>query len=374
MRGGKIFEIPSLLGTMARRVKEPGDYFYSSLVCLCGASATSQHGDNCGEYSMNNEQATATIAVRHMQISATSSGQRLDNFLLRELKGAPRSLIYRLLRSGQVRVNGGRAKPEQRLQSGDVVRIPPLRLGALPTDNLPLPAPQLERVRDAVIYEDAELLVLNKPSGLAVHKGSGLAYGIIELLRHLRPHEPFLELAHRLDRQTSGCLVLARTPNALRQIQQGLRSGQVEKRYLALVRGQWQHGVYVVQQALRRNMLRGGERMVEAVADGKPAVTTFRPVHLHPQASLLEAQIATGRTHQIRVHAAHVGHALAGDEKYGDHGFNRWLAQHCGLRRLFLHAHSVQLALGGREIAVSAPLDAELKAVLQRVQHSRQRS
>lgn len=320
---------------------------------------------------MNVEQTTATIAVRHLQVNAASIGQRLDNFLLRELKGAPKSLIYRLVRTGQVRVNGGRVKVEQRLQAGDVVRIPPVRLGALPALVPPRPPQQVERLRQAIIYEDAELLVLNKPSGLAVHKGSGLEYGIIELLRQLRPHEPFLELAHRLDRQTSGCLLLARTPTALRHIQQGLRSGTVEKRYLALVRGQWQHGVYAVQQPLRRNVLRGGERMVEVADDGKPALTTFRPVNVHPHASLLEAQIATGRTHQIRVHAAHVGHPLAGDEKYGDRVFNRWLLEHCGLRRLFLHAHSVQLQLGGREIAVSAPLDEELKAVINQLHHPR---
>ena len=325
-------------------------------------------GDNTDDYNspMNTLQIMPAVSagVRHLEITPEYAGQRLDNFLLRELKGAPKSLIYRIVRTGQVRLNGGRAQPGQRLQAGDVVRIPPMRLGER-EERLFQPSPGLaERLREAVLYEDREILVLNKPSGLAVHKGSGLEYGVIEALRALRPEEPFLELAHRLDRETSGCLALARTPGALRQIQEAFRAGQVEKRYLALVRGHWNHGPREVNQPLRRNVLRGGERMVEVLEDGKPALTRFRPVSLHKPASLLEACIATGRTHQIRVHAAHVGHPLAGDEKYGDAAFNRLMADQYGLRRLFLHAHSLNLPLGGREIAVSAPLDAELKAVL----------
>ena len=304
--------------------------------------------------------------VRHLEITAQYAGQRLDNFLLRELKGAPRSLIYRILRSGEVRLNGGRVQPSQRLQTGDVLRIPPVRLGEKPTSERPFhpPAALAEQLRAAVLYEDRDLLVLDKPAGLAVHKGSGLAFGVIEILRALRPNEPFLELAHRLDRDTSGCLVLARTPAALRLIQEGLRAGQVEKRYLALVRGYWNHGPREINQPLRRNVLRGGERMVEVMDDGKPALTRLRPVSLFRPASLLEVDIATGRTHQIRVHAAHVEHPLAGDDKYGDATFNRTMAEQHGLHRLFLHAHSLSLTLGGREIAVSAPLHDELKAVL----------
>ena len=304
--------------------------------------------------------------VRHLEITAQYAGQRLDNFLLRELKGAPRSLIYRILRSGEVRLNGGRVQPSQRLQTGDVLRIPPVRLGEKSASERPFqpPAGLAEQLRAAVLYEDRELLVLDKPAGLAVHKGSGLAFGVIEILRALRPNEPFLELAHRLDRDTSGCLVLARTPAALRLIQEGLRAGQVEKRYLALVRGYWNHGPREINQPLRRNVLRGGERMVEVMDDGKPALTRLRPVSLFRPASLLEVDIATGRTHQIRVHAAHVEHPLAGDDKYGDTTFNRTMAEQHGLRRLFLHAHSLSLTLGGREIAVSAPLHDELKAVL----------
>ncbi len=304
--------------------------------------------------------------VRQLAIAADHAGQRLDNFLLRELKGAPRSLIYRIVRTGEVRLNGGRVQPDRRLQAGDVLRIPPVRLGERPERPLRVPPGLAERLREAVLYEDREILVLDKPAGLAAHGGSGLEYGVIELLRALRPGEPFLELAHRLDRETSGCLALAKTPAVLRRIQDAFRAGQVEKRYLALVRGYWNHGPREVNQPLRRNVLRGGERMVEVLDDGKPARTQFRPVSPHKPASLLEARIATGRTHQIRVHAAHVGHPLAGDEKYGDPDFNRLMAKQYGLRRLFLHAHSLSLPLGGRDIAVSAPLDAELKAALDR--------
>ncbi|MBS1222103.1 MAG: Ribosomal large subunit pseudouridine synthase [Proteobacteria bacterium] len=309
----------------------------------------------------------APPGVRHLQITADHAGQRLDNFLLRELKGAPKSLIYRIVRSGEVRLNGGRVQPDRRLAAGDMLRIPPVRLGEREERPLRVPPGLAERLREAVLYEDREVLVLDKPAGLAVHKGSGLDYGVIELLRALRPDELFLELAHRLDRETSGCLALAKTPAALRAIQEALRTGRVEKRYLALVRGYWNHGPREVNQPLRRNVLRGGERMVEVLDDGKPARTQFQPVSLHKPASLLEASIATGRTHQIRVHAAYVGHPLAGDEKYGDADFNRLMAEHYGLRRLFLHAHSLNLPLGGRDIAVSAPLDAELKAVMDRL-------
>jgi len=311
--------------------------------------------------------STPSSGVRHLEITPEYTGQRLDNFLLRKLKGAPKSLIYRILRTGEVRLNGGRVQPRQRLQAGDVLRIPPVRL-TKPEDRPFRPPPGLaERLREAVLYEDQDLLVLDKPAGLAVHKGSGVDYGIIEVLRALRPEEPFLELAHRLDRETSGCLALARTPTALRKIQEAFRDGRVEKRYLALARGHWNLGSHEINQPLRRNVLRGGERMVEALDDGKPALTRFRPVNLHTTASLLEVCIATGRTHQIRVHAAHIGYPLAGDDKYGDAAFNRTMAEGYGLRRLFLHAHSLNLPLGGREIALSAPLDAELKVVLDRL-------
>lgn len=308
--------------------------------------------------------------VRHLEIPPEYAGQRLDNFLLRELKGAPKSLIYRILRKGEVRLNGGRVSPDRRLQAGDKLRIPPLRLAELEERPLRPPPGWAERLQAGILYEDRQLLILDKPAGLAVHKGSGIEFGVIELWRALHPDEPFLELAHRLDRETSGCLMLARTPEMLRTIQEALRAGRVEKRYLALVRGYWNRGAWQISAPLRRNVLRGGERMVEVVADGKSALTDFRPVSLFKTAALLEARITTGRTHQIRVHAAHLGHPLAGDEKYGDPAFNRTLAERCGLRRLFLHAHSLTLSLAGREIAISAPLAAELKTVLDQLDAS----
>jgi 23S rRNA pseudouridine955/2504/2580 synthase len=310
--------------------------------------------------------STSAVGVRHLEVTSDHAGQRLDNFLLRELKGAPKSLIYRIVRKGEVRLNGGRVQPDYRLQSGDVVRIPPVRLAEESPSFRPAPA-LIERLRAAVLHEDREVLVLDKPAGLAVHKGSGLPYGLIEVLRAVRPGEAFLELAHRLDRETSGCLMLAKTPATLRRIQEAFRAGQVEKRYLVLMRGYWNHGPREVNLPLRRNVLRGGERMVEVLDDGKPSRTRFRPVSLGKRASLLEADIATGRTHQIRVHAAHIEHPVAGDEKYGDAAFNQIMVEQCGLRRLFLHAHSLNISLGGRDLAISAPLDAELKDVLDRL-------
>jgi len=298
--------------------------------------------------------------VQWVEISADYAGQRIDNYLLRILKGAPKSLIYKILRKGEVRVNRGRIRPDYRLQAGDQVRIPPLRLTEA-TPSTPPPALQA-RLATAILWEDQDILVLNKPAGVAVHKGSGLDFGVIEALRARRPPGAFLELAHRLDRDTSGCLLLAKNAEVLRAIHQALQQQTLEKRYLLLVRGQWPYGKLTVQAALAKVRWSGEYRM-EIADQGKPAVTHFRPVSIARRASLLEATIATGRTHQIRVHAAAQGHPLAGDDKYGDAEFNR-LAATWGLRRLFLHAHSLSLSLGGREIDVSAPLDDDLKAVL----------
>lgn len=308
---------------------------------------------------------TSSAKVRLLEVTDHHDGQRIDNFLVRTLKGVPRTLIYRILRKGEVRVNSGRIRPDYRLRAGDVVRIPPLRT----SDAAPgRPSRALQaRLDGAVLLEDREILVLNKPSGVAVHKGSGVEAGVIETLRALRPAGAFLELAHRLDRDTSGCLVLAKTPGALRAVQQALRGGDSDKRYLALVQGDWPGGEREVSLPLRKNVLRGGERMVRVGDDGKSAVSRFKPIERLPGASLMEVTIRTGRTHQIRVHAAHLGHPVAGDDKYGDAGFNRRLAA-LGLKRLFLHAHSLVLSLGGRELAVSAPLDADLKAVLARLE------
>lgn len=289
---------------------------------------------------------------------------------MRHLKGAPRSLIYRILRRGEVRVNKGRIKPEYRVQTGDQVRIPPVRTAA------PVPRGGAggggegagERLEQRILYEDERLLVIDKPAGMAVHGGSGLSFGVIEALRAARPDAHFLELVHRLDRETSGCLLIAKKRSELRSLHDLLRQGKVDKRYLALVRGRWALGEHLIDAPLLKNQLRSGERLVTVDAEGKAADSRFRPLDIFAEASLVEVDLGTGRTHQIRVHGAHVGHPLAGDEKYGDEGFNRRMRE-LGLRRLFLHAHSIGFSdpATGREVHVSTPLPDDLRTVLDRL-------
>lgn len=308
-------------------------------------------------------QGRPRTAVRQVEIGAGESGQRIDNFLTKHLKGVPKSHIYRILRDGQVRVNGGRIKPAYRLQGGDTVRIPPVRT---PEEGAPIRPPDsvLKRLDEAILYEDEALLILDKPSGLAVHAGSNLPFGVIEALRVMRPNAEFLELAHRLDRDTSGCLILAKQRPALLHLHKLLKSGDIEKRYLLLVAGKWQGGAREVREALEKNAVRGGERMVQVSETGRQAITQFRPVARYCDATLLEALLDTGRTHQIRVHATHIGHPLAGDDKYGDAEFNRLMANR-GLKRLFLHAQAVSFAMpNGKAIDISTPLSADLKQVL----------
>ncbi len=316
----------------------------------------------CYDERMNHDSPASAYQIT---IDGGNVDQRIDNFLITRLKGVPRSRIYRILRKGEVRVNRGRVKPGYRLQSGDKVRIPPLRTatGTGPAESSSHPGAR--RVKSAILYLDPSLLVIDKPAGVAVHGGSGIAYGVIELLRAALPEERFLELAHRLDRDTSGCLVIARRRSALRTLHQLLRGSGVEKRYLALLQGEWDGGQRVVDLPLRKNQLSSGERVVRVHPQGKRAVSIFRPLHRCRQATLAEIRLVTGRTHQIRVHAAHIGHPVAGDGKYGDPGFNRELRRR-GLNRLFLHAASIGFRLTAQEppIQVSAPLPAELVAVL----------
>ena len=270
---------------------------------------------------MENTTENKTVAVKMVEIDADQAGQRIDNYLLSRLKGAPKSLIYRILRKGEVRVNKGRIKPDYRLQAGDIVRIPPVRVGEARPDNRPAER-DLLRIENSIIYEDKRLFIINKPSGLAVHGGSGLSYGIIEALRTLRPDAPFLELVHRLDRETSGCLIIAKKRSALRLLHELLRNNQVDKQYLTLVKGEWKGGDRRIEAPLRKNTLRSGERMVIVSEDGKEARSLFRPLCVNARASLMQVKLDTGRTHQIRVHAVHSGHPIAGDEKYGDEAFN----------------------------------------------------
>lgn len=308
---------------------------------------------------------TRKSQVQVLEIGPEEADQRIDNYLLRILKGVPKSRIYRLLRKGEVRVNKGRIRADYRLAAGDRVRVPPVSTAA----EKPGPGPAPGRLlTERILYEDDRLLVVDKPAGMAVHGGSGLSFGVIEALRGSRPEAKFLELVHRLDRETSGCLILAKRRSALRALHEQLRENRMDKRYFALVRGRLAAGRQRVEAPLRRNQLRGGERMVRVAEDGKPARTDFTLVEAWPGASLVEAVLYTGRTHQIRVHAAHLGHPLAGDDKYGDPDFNRALKAR-GLNRLFLHAHFIAFdhPATGERLQVSAPLDADLRGVLERL-------
>ena len=305
---------------------------------------------------MNNPDSPVT-AVQLLEVAPELAGQRIDNFLRTQLKGVPKTLIYRILRKGEVRVNKGRIKPEYKLQAGDVVRVPPLRL-AERDEPAPLAQGLLERLEAAIVYEDKALIVLNKPAGIAVHGGSGLNYGVIEAFRQLRPEAKEIELVHRLDRDTSGLLMIAKKRSMLRHLHVALRGDGVDKRYLALVRGNWPAARKQVRAPLMKNNLRSGERMVEVNVEGKDALTEFRVLRRFGDfATLVEASPITGRTHQIRVHAKHAGHSIAGDSKYGDEEFTREIRE-LGGKRLFLHAHSLQVKLPeGNILKVEAPVD-----------------
>ena len=299
--------------------------------------------------------------VEIVEVPEDRDGQRVDNFLTGRLKGVPKSLIYRLLRTGQVRVNGKRAKPDLRLAAGDAVRIPPVRT-AERDESGPPPAGQSARVEAAILSEDREFLVIDKPTGVASHGGSGISFGAIELLRSARPRDS-LELVHRLDRDTSGVLVLAKKRSALTALQAEIREGRVEKRYLALLEGHLPQQKLIVDAPLRKSVLQGGERMVRVDDDGKASRSRFGEVERFANATLTEIAIETGRTHQIRVHSAHIGHPVAGDEKYGDREFNRAMREK-GLKRLFLHAARFEFSIGERSYGFSAPLPEDLKRVL----------
>lgn len=303
--------------------------------------------------------------VRHVDVDASREGQRLDNFLLGQLKGVPKSHVYRILRRGEVRVNGGRAAPDYRLRTGDRIRIPPLRRKA-PAE--PASAAGFEWLNQRVLHEDEELMVLDKPAGLPVHGGSGVAVGLIEALRGLRPQLPMLELVHRLDRGTSGCLLVAKRRPTLLALHEMLRTGGIEKRYLALVKGRWRGGARRISAPLARDRKRGGERLVDVSAEGRAAESQFSPKGHYGPATLVQIALYTGRMHQARVHAVHAGHPIAGDDKYGDRDFNRELKR-AGLRRLFLHAARLRFAhpASGARIEVTAPLPPELETVLERL-------
>ena len=303
--------------------------------------------------------------VSYVEAGPGDTGQRLDNFLVRVLKGVPRTHVYRLLRKGEVRVNSKRAKPSQRLAEGDRVRLPPVRRTESETVR-PVATSRQALVTAAILYEDDDLIVFNKPAGLAVHGGSGMSHGLIEALRAARPDERELDLVHRLDRETSGCLVVARHRAALRELHRQFRDGETEKRYLALLLGRWNLGRKRIELPLDTDERRSGERHVAVRQDGAIAVSTFDPVQFFSTlATLAEVELGTGRTHQIRVLAAYAGHPVAGDDKYGDAAGNE-VMRTFGLSRMFLHSSMIGLTRPGtREpLQVSAPLADDLRAVL----------
>lgn len=308
--------------------------------------------------------------VRMVRVPEDRAGQRLDNFLLGHLKGAPRSLVYKIVRSGQVRVNGGRAKAERKLEAGDEVRIPPVRVEEESTRAKP-PEAFMKRLEDAIVFEDERLLALNKPSGVASHGGSGISHGAIETLRALRPGQ-MLELVHRLDRDTSGLLIVAKKRSALSEMQALLREDHgagIIKRYQTLLVGRMPDGVMTVDAPLHVGLRQGGERHVQVNAIGKRSISHFKVLERRGGQSFCEVRIETGRTHQIRVHAQHIGHPVAADDKYGMESANKRLRDQIGLKRLFLHAASLEFSLDNGKFVykLAAPLAPELSEALARL-------
>ncbi|WP_298439110.1 23S rRNA pseudouridine(955/2504/2580) synthase RluC [uncultured Ferrimonas sp.] len=315
---------------------------------------------------MNVSEQTPAPKVQWVTITDDHAGQRIDNFLITFLKGVPKSLIYRLLRKGEVRVNKKRIKPEYKLQDGDELRIAPIRVSEPKEDALP--NAKLDKVKSLekhIIYEDKVMLVLNKPSGIAVHGGSGLQFGVIEALRALRPEERNLELVHRIDRATSGLLMIAKKRSALRHLQDQLRHKTMRKQYLALVKGGWPAKRRAIQAPLLKRELNTGERAVSVSAEGKPSETRFRIVESLAGATLMECSPVTGRTHQIRVHTQYAGHPIACDDRYGDDYFDKKMKA-AGLDRLFLHAFRLKFTHPVDEVTMEleAPMEAKLEKLL----------
>jgi 23S rRNA pseudouridine955/2504/2580 synthase len=313
----------------------------------------------------------ASSAASLAEVDVEDAGQRLDNFLVRHLKGVPKSHVYRLLRTGQVRVNSGRVEASYRLRTGDRVRIPPVRVAAPARADRPAPRRPATDLSAEIILEDDWLLAIDKPAGLAVHGGSGVSRGVIELLRAARPGLRFLELVHRLDRDTSGVLLLAKKRSALTDLHAQLRAGTVEKRYRLLVVGAWREPKQSVELPLTKYVTEEGERRVSVEAGGLPSHTVFTLEKRIGRFSLLSAELKTGRTHQIRVSVAHLGFPIAGDDKYGDFALNRQLAKQ-GLKRMFLHAASLAFRHPGsaQRIELSAPLPADLAHFRSALEHA----
>lgn len=303
-------------------------------------------------------------AVSLVEVTQDRDGQRLDNFLTARLKGLPRSVIYRIIRTGQVRVNGGRAKPATRLETGDIVRVPPATVRENKTGDIP-PA-VLQLLNQSICYESQGIMVINKPAGMAVHGGSGLAWGVVDAVRKMRPGMK-VDLVHRLDRETSGCLLLALDGDALRALNTQIINDQVEKRYLCLMDGKLKQGLVQVNEPIGQ-FERAGQKFMRVDPQGKSAHTTFRLLQNYAGYSFAEAELHTGRTHQIRVHAAHLGASLAADKRYSPAARQKfWKAQ--GLKRMFLHAHQIQFFTGdGEQQLVSSQLPDELRSLLEKLE------
>ncbi len=311
---------------------------------------------------MSSEVVKRSVSIE--EIDENHDGQRLDNFLLGILKNVPRSKAYQLIRTGQVRINSKRSKPHTKLHLGDKVRVPPFT--STPTEAKQAARHHLDSLQDRIVYEDNDLLIIDKPSGMAVHGGSGISLGVIETLRQLKPNEHFLELAHRLDRETSGCLVIAKNRKTLLYLHGLLRDGKMDKIYHTLVVGQWK-GPKKVVMPLSKNHLRSGERVVKVDLDGKHAETHFKLLKAFEHATLLEAKPITGRTHQIRVHAAYMGHAIAMDSKYSNKNDNE-IFKKTQLNRLFLHAHTITIPFEDKPpLTVVCELDDNLTAALNHI-------
>lgn len=297
--------------------------------------------------------------VQQIIVNSDDETRRIDNFLMGRLKGLPRTRIYQMLRRGEVRVNKGRVKQSYRLQKDDVVRIPPVFLSDSDEPGIP-PTFLIDLIRSAMLFEDEHIIALNKPSGVVVHSGSGRSFGVIEVLRHLRPEQAHLQLAHRIDQATSGCLLLSKSSAGLQIIHQALRNSEMHKQYISLLSGDIGRKTVRIEAALRKNTILSGERLVRVDPEGKHAESSFTRSRLYEDSCLVDITIKTGRTHQIRVHAQHMGHAIAGDLKYGDESFNKKLKQ-AGLKRLFLHASQLKLSNYGKKgLSIHAPLTPEL--------------
>jgi len=314
---------------------------------------------------------TENPTVQLIPITEDEAGQRIDNFLRTFLKGVPKSMIYRILRKGEVRVNKKRIKPEYKLLAGDEVRVPPVRVAEREDAPVSAKLDKVAALEHCILFEDDHLLILNKPSGTAVHGGSGLSFGVIEGLRALRPDARFLELVHRLDRDTSGVLLVAKKRSALRSLHEQLRMKTMQKDYLALVRGEWQSHCKVVQAPLLKNILQSGERIVRVNSEGKPSETRFKIEEKYTFATLVKCSPVTGRTHQIRVHTQYAGHPIAFDDRYGDREFDGQLSG-LGINRLFLHAAALRFEhpANGETMRIEAPLEQKLRNALVKLRKS----